>query len=281
MRSTLASGLVMAASVTSYRIQGVFFQASDYADDLRMPFHTDDYAHFVFNLQGKVTEVRRNRTHHSGPGSLTFLPRGEPHGCHFHGGVKTFQIILEPQWVERVQQSSALLDTPRDYENGIPVALAMRLYHEFQHRDNLAPLMLEGMMLELLATMSRHATNDPESHLPHWLRKTCDLLHDRFTESLSLNEIAASVGVHPSHLMAGFRQQYHCTVGEYVRRLRVQYASDLLATSNLTASQIAHAAGFADQSHFCRTFKQLTGMTPTQFQKASGHRPCLRQETLA
>jgi AraC family transcriptional regulator len=142
-------------------------------------------------------------------------------------------------------------------------------------------LMLEGLLLELLAAMSRDGTNRAESHPPRWLRQARDLLHAHFTESLSPDAVAAAVGVHPSHLMDGFRQHYHCTLGDYVRRLRVEYAAHLLAASEMPASQIAYAAGFADQSHFCRTFKQLTGMTPTQFQKASGVNPGLRQEILS
>ena len=77
------------------------------------------------------------------------------------------------------------------------------------------------------------------------------------------------MGIHPSHLMESFRQHYHCTLGDYVRQLRIEYATHLLSASDLPASQIAHTAGFADQSHFCRTFKRLTGMTPTEFKKAT------------
>jgi AraC family transcriptional regulator len=154
------------------------------------------------------------------------------------------------------------------YEKGLPTWVAMRLYREFQNRDNLTVLMLEGLLLELLAVSSRHNADRAEVTVPRWLREARDLLHARFTEQMSLDEIATSVGVHPSHLSESFRQHYRCTVGDYVRQLRVEYATHLLSASNLPASQIAFTAGFADQSHFSRTFRRLTGMTPTEFKKA-------------
>jgi AraC family transcriptional regulator len=80
--------------------------------------------------------------------------------------------------------------------------------------------------------------------------------------------------------MESFRQHFHCTVGDYVRRLRVEYAIHLLSTSDMSAAWIAHTVGFADQSHFCRTFKRLTGMTPLQFQKISRGDPSFRQKIL-
>jgi AraC family transcriptional regulator len=119
----------------------------------------------------------------------------------------------------------------------------MRLYREFQQRDNVTSLMLEGLVLELLATMSRYNKNDVQRRLPRWLRQARDLLHDRFTDSLSIDEIATAVGVHPSHLMDGFRQHYGCTPGDYVRRLRVEYATHMLCASDMSASEIAFAAG--------------------------------------
>jgi AraC family transcriptional regulator len=145
----------------------------------------------------------------------------------------------------------------------------MRLYREFQQRDSVTSLMLEGLVLELIATMSRYKTSDAQRRLPRWLRQARDLLHDRFSESLSIDEIATAVSVHPSHLMDGFRQHYGCTPGDYIRRLRVEYATHLLCASDMSASQIAFAAGFSDQSHFCRTFKAFTRMTPTEFKNAA------------
>jgi AraC family transcriptional regulator len=82
---------------------------------------------------------------------------------------------------------------------------------------------------------------------------------------LSLSQQAACVGVHPVHLAREFRRFYHCTIGDYIRQLRIKFACEKLVQSDLPLSEIALASGFFDQSHFTRTFKQLTGKTPQAY----------------
>jgi len=94
---------------------------------------------------------------------------------------------LASPWLERFRQIAALPDIPSYYHNSLPVWIAMRLRREFQRRDDLTPLILEGLMLELFAEMIRGATDRAEIPLPRWLRQTRDLLQARFLESLCLS----------------------------------------------------------------------------------------------
>jgi AraC family transcriptional regulator len=97
------------------------------------------------------------------------------------------------------------------------------------------------------------------------LRRARELLHDRFLETLSLSEIAGHAGVHPVHLARTFRKYYRCSIGEYQRRLRVEHASRQIINSSRSLAAVAVDAGFADQAHFCRVFKNYTGLTPSKF----------------
>jgi transcriptional regulator GlxA family with amidase domain len=60
----------------------------------------------------------------------------------------------------------------------------------------------------------------------------------------------------------GFRDHLGCTVGDYVRRLRVRCASELLTSTTIPLSDVAMRAGFFDQSHMTRVVKQFLGVTP-------------------
>jgi AraC family transcriptional regulator len=71
--------------------------------------------------------------------------------------------------------------------------------------------------------------------------------------------------VHAAHLARVFRKFKGCTIGDYVRGLRVQHACRRISGSDDSLADIALAAGFSDQSHLSRTFKQHTGMLPSQF----------------
>jgi AraC family transcriptional regulator len=93
-------------------------------------------------------------------------------------------------------------------------------------------------------------------------------IHERFTENLTLEQIASEVGVHPVHLASVFRQKYHCTVGEYIRELRIEYACREITKGEKPLVTIALEAGFANQGHFSGNFKRLTGFTPTSYRNS-------------
>jgi AraC family transcriptional regulator len=98
------------------------------------------------------------------------------------------------------------------------------------------------------------------------------MLQDQFAENLSLQEIACAVGVHPAHLARSFRQHFHCTVGDYLRNLRIEQSRHVLATSDTPLSEIALDMGYSDQSHFTTAFKRHTGISPGQYRKLFSQR---------
>src|SRR5262245_35676700 len=90
---------------------------------------------------------------------------------------------------------------------------------------------------------------------------------------LSLRRVLIVVGRvlivvdHPVHLAREFHKYYQCTIGEYLRKLRIDFACHEVISSDSTLAEIALDAGFFDQSHFSRTFKCHTGLTPTEFRE--------------
>jgi len=149
--------------------------------------------------------------------------------------------------------------------NSLP-ELFLRMYYKFREMDDEALRKLEQALLEdqSLTSSSRR--------FPQWLEKVRNILEQRFAEPFKLSEIAAEAGVHPVHLAREFRKHYGTSVGEYLRRVRIEYACRELMGSNAAVTNIAFAAGFADQSHFSRTFKRLCGTTPGRY-RASAVRP--------
>lgn len=261
---------------STYGFTGLRFEEVDYASGLRYPSHTHKDVFFDLCLQGTIQEFGEKQCLIRGPSSVNFVPAGTPHGNHFREDTRCFQIVLTPLWLERIQPYCVPLTAPAIYQGGIPTWILTRLYREYQNRDTASPLMLEGLLLELLAEIARQSSLPADTSCPRWLRHAEEYLRNHFTETLSLEALAKTVGVHPSHLMRTFRQQYHCTIGDFVRRLKVEYACHLLTAADVPSAQIAILAGFADQSHFNRTFKVCTGMTPTDFQKMTG-RATLKQ----
>ena len=100
------------------------------------------------------------------------------------------------------------------------------------------------------------------------MQKARDFVHDRFQESISLADVADFAEVHPVSLARAFRRTYHCTVGDYVRKLRIEFACQKLTGSDASLVEIALSAGFSEQSHFSRTFKRLIGLTPSEYRSS-------------
>lgn len=241
-----------------------------YPSGLKMPRHGHEAAAFSLVLCGAYTEQAGPRARTCQPFTLVFHPPDEEHAVEFHRErVRIFRFEAKPHWLARVREHSAVLDHPAEFHGGHLAQLALRLYRESHHLDDTSPLAMEGLAFEILAAAARTQTRSSDAQPPPWLRQARDLLHAQFSESLTLANIAAAVGVHPVYLAREFRRHFHCTVGEYVRRLRIECACREMAESDLPLIEIAAAAGFYDQSHFSRTFKRCTGLTPAEFRAAS------------
>jgi AraC family transcriptional regulator len=77
------------------------------------------------------------------------------------------------------------------------------------------------------------------------------------------------VGVRASYLASTFRRCYGCSVRDYVRRLRLEYACRELERSHSSLLEISAAAGFCDNSHFSRIFKEAFGTSPGAYRRSS------------
>ena len=97
---------------------------------------------------------------------------------------------------------------------------------------------------------------EQEDRIPEWLLEVRQFLDERFSERLSLAEIAIIAGVHPVYLGRAFRSHYGCSIGEYLTRRRLELARRLIAQSEMSLTQIAVTSGFYDQGHFSNKFKK-------------------------
>lgn len=196
---------------------------------------------------------------------LVFHPAGETHAEEHDSGVATLNVELGGSWLRRIAESVAPLDQPAEFAGDAIVTTGLQLLQEFKRNDTDSALAIEAMTWEILAASANTRMRLVDAHAPRWLRDARDLLDAHIGEPTSLRTIAADAGVHPVHFAATFRRFLGCSVGEYSRRRRFEYARRKLTDLELPLSEVAAEAGFADQSHLTRTFKRLAGMTPKQY----------------
>jgi AraC family transcriptional regulator len=251
-------------------VAGLHLSETRYAPGTRLPRHSHEHGYFCLVRRGHYQEKFGGRERSCGPLTVAFHPPGETHAEYFAGEETwSFNIEMTAAWLARWRDVVARLDWTADFQGGPLAALALRLYGEFLHSDEATPLAIEGLTLEIFAQAWRSSLRNVERTPPRWLARVRAALDHRFANSHTLAELAQLAGVHPVHLAAAFRRQYGCTVGQYVRRRRIEYACRELTSSATGLAEVGLAAGFADQSHFCRTFKRLTGLTPAAYRQSA------------
>lgn len=114
-------------------------------------------------------------------------------------------------------------------------------------------------------------SNEPRAkRIPAWARELKEIIQDQIDTnlSLSLKELSQSLNVHPSYLSREFSKYFdNLSFGDYIRKLRIERAIQLLEDQNRTLVEIAYLTGFSDQSHFNRIFKKHTGKNPSVYRR--------------
>ena len=253
------------AELSKRKLSALTLTETLHAPGSRIPNHTHDAASICLTLTGQGTEIINGCRINAEPGCVIIRAPALVHSDHY-GSVphRGFMIELENKWLESCRDFLRVFEGYRYFAGGPLPALVLRIYRESRIKDGLAPVIIEGLMLELLGHASRSLIQTPVRP-PRWLMQARDLLHGQFNDSVNLVDIANAVGVHPTHLARTFKKYYRTTVGEYVRRLRIDWATRQLSETEASIAEIALAAGFYDQSHFSHLFKQQTGFTPAEF----------------
>ena len=236
-----------------------------------LPWHDHEGPTLCFVLDGAFAEYLHGHVIDCRPSTFKITPAGERHWNRFHlGDVRGLLVELDPAPRAGPDVFERVLTHPHHSEGGMEGLLAHRLYAEFRADDEAADLAMEGVLLELLASVARSATTtrDPA---PGWAAQALAMLQDAPGARLSLATIATEVDVHPATLARGFRRAYGCSIGAMQRRLRLEYAARQLETTTWPLTRIAQQAGFYDQSHFTNAFRKELGRSPHQYRRAIGN----------
>jgi AraC family transcriptional regulator len=252
--------------LAQFKTSSIHIDEALYAPGFCMARHCHEHAELACSLQGVHWSLHSNAGYTCRPGTLRFLPAGEPHENYFPNGARCLRIELRSPILDRAREYGAALSMPGELATPAAATLSRLLFKEFRYNDDLSALSIEGLSL-LLLEASSNETAWPEYRLPQWLGRIREMLHEEIASRLTLAELAACAGRHPVQVCRQFHRRFRCTIGEYVRRLRVGRAQSLLTSSELGLAEIALACGFSDQSHFTRAFRRLTGMPPRQYRK--------------
>lgn len=229
--------------------------------------HSHNNAYLSLVLAGTWKEALPERQRHCKPETLLYHPPEELHIDQFGGGeVRLFNIEFQSEWFEKIAATRNQFKLSLDLTSENHQPFSVQIYREFLQQDELSRLAIEGALLQLLTSVARH-TDSSDAPIPGWLKEAKYFIDLHLSGNLVIEKIAANFGIHPGHFSRTFKEYYHFRPMQYIRQSRILHAQNLLKTKHLSLSSIALECGFADQSHFTRTFHSATGTTPGKWRR--------------
>ncbi|MEO6392604.1 MAG: helix-turn-helix transcriptional regulator [Pyrinomonadaceae bacterium] len=267
MQQNLKAGHFYGQTLQALAAGGFRFTEKLYSARAALPMHAHELPHFCLVLAGNYHERIGAASFEREPAALVYYPPDVSHAEEHLTGGRHFLVEIDLAGLERVREYGARLQDPVQLGANDALWLAARMYREFSERDMFSVLALESISMELLIAASRRQVATRERKPPVWLGRVKDDLRENFPPPPKLGDLARAAGVHQTHLARVFRQFEHCTVGDFVRRVRIENAQRQILASKASLVDIALATGFTDQTHFNRSFRRVTGMTPTGFRR--------------
>jgi hypothetical protein len=122
----------------------------------------------------------------------------------------------------------------------------------------------------LLQVYHQYLKKEKGKKAPAWAKALKEMIQDQLDTNitLSLQRASAELEINPTYLSREFSKHFdNLSFGDYMRKLRIEKAIQLMEDANYSLTEIAYLTGFSDQSHFNRTFKKQTGHNPLEYKK--------------
>lgn len=247
--------------------QNFFLSERKYASLHRSPLHIHVKHYLIITIEGRYASTFDTRTEEFTPWTVTYHQAGLSHSSRYSArGARVLYVELPKERLKDLWQISASHLNHFSSQGGLIDWAARQLYNEFRASDHFSSILIDSLVTQLLAHLLRQRRACP-LRIPQWLGTADEMIRSRYAEPLPLAGIAKCVQVHPGHLAREYVRHYGCTIGEQVRRLRIEFACEQLSSTDQCLADIALGAGFSDQSHFTTSFRQHVGMPPSQYRK--------------
>ncbi len=152
------------------------------------------------------------------------------------------------------------------------VAILQEMLREQERMDNFSQDMLISLLQMLLLTLLRDEDSRVKSqqvaHLSsenQMIRAAQQFVATHVMERLTVPLVAENVRISASYLTALFHKHLQISPGEYIRRMKLQKSKLLIREGKMNFSEIAKALEYSTVQHFSRQFKQMFGMTPSEY----------------
>jgi AraC-like DNA-binding protein len=254
--------------------------------------HAHEFSELVVILAGQARHWINGEEYPLSAGDVFVIKGNDLHAFYDAGGLRVCNMLYDPDQflraggdVQRLPGFHALFYLEPHYRSRdrfqsrlhltreeMPWLAEMiaRMQAECQERAPGYESMLRASFNAVLVYVSRlySRQRDPAAAGLLRLSKVLSHLEEHIDEPLNLDGLARLAHMSKNHLLRVFKQCYKTTPGDYLIRLRLARAVEMMRLPGRTLTEIAFAAGFGDSNYFSRQFRKIYGQTPREFRQA-------------
>jgi len=248
------------------------------------PHHDHDYHEFFLIVKGRCVHYVNHQKQYLPEGALVFIRPEDNHSygydddsdCEFinmaySGEVmqKAFDFINDENMIDELLGNEMPVYnvlTPIEKDDFLRSYEKIKLLVSIDRK--LARLQIRSFAVEILTRWFLCRSSSSQRCFPSWFEDVLMQMQNKNNFTVGLSRLYEISERSATHLNRIFRRYLDCTPTEYINRLRIGYAKDLLMNSQQSVLYISLEAGFGNLSHFNHTFKRLLGASPREVRRS-------------
>lgn len=248
-------------------------------------FHNGYELYFLFS--GSTKYIIEDNVYKINDGDIVWIPpyvdhRTQPNNTERH---KRLLFYISAGLLEdSLKDNRELLDffhhyhviqtTPRDVKTFRRFSNLL-LEEYFAENSPMSNDVIRGLLLALLVHLKRifecnvpdaaQIKSHSEDNTSYVMNLLLSYINANFSSDITLASLSEQVNMNPVYISSLFKKNFGFTFKEYLLKLRIEKATQLLKSTTSTVETISYECGFRSSNHFCKTFKKLMGMSPLMF----------------
>jgi len=258
-------GKYLGQTSNQLKLSGLTISKSSCPNSFSSSWHSHENTYMTLILKGSNKEKRKNQEIACSAGMLLLYPKNKPHiNLNYENNTRNLNIEFEDAWFEKFNIDTHFLKGQSLIYSPIIKNNIVNIIPELNEPDILSNINIETLLLNAITILS---TTRPVTNSPRWIIDIKEILHDEFDFEWDLTNLSKKIGVHPVTISKYFSKYFHTTIGDYIRKIKIEKSLSYLSKRSIPLDTISAKLGFYDNAHFTRTFKKYTGMAPSEYRQ--------------
>lgn len=270
--------IINTSEIDFFKNNNYFILTKPFSAGVAHPSHWHDYYEFEILLEGACLHSFGNSTHSLKRGSAYLITPIESHGIEFTSDsvVLNFRFNIDFFPSHIAEFISTLTNATAEFNEDEMKYITERIEKVYKEKFNSVFYLeiTQSILTEIIILFFRKLSIEKTSQISMPLvQQATNYIKKNFRSDLSLKAISRELSVTPKHLGSVFKQKMNINFNDYLNNLRLNYACNLLLSSDLSIKEIAYNSGYNSEQYFIYIFKKYIRLTPSEYKNLSSSLP--------